>query len=76
MTKVTLAAPDTRKTIIVANNKSPKEILEENDVNFTRASVIIDGCILTPAQLRQSLTELGATETCTIAVCVKMDNAH
>lgn len=75
MTKVTIAAPDNRKTVMVSDDKSVKDILDENGINYSRASVIVDGCMLTPAQLRQTLTELGATGTCTIAVCVKLDNA-
>ena len=75
MTKVTLAAPDSRKTVIISDETTVKEILDSNSINYSRASVILDGTILTPDNLRKSLTDLGATGDCTIAICVKMDNA-
>ena len=75
MTKVTLSTVDSRNSLIVEDSKTVKEILQENGVNFSTASVMIDGMTLTPDRLRQSLTELGATGECTIATVVKMDNA-
>ena len=75
MTKVTLSTVDSRNSLIVEDSKTVKEILQENGVNFSTASVMIDGMTLTPDRLRQSLADLGATGECTIATVVKMDNA-
>lgn len=75
MTKVTLSTVDSRNSLIVEDSKTVKEILQENGVNFSTASVMIDGMTLTPDRLRQSLAELGATGECTIATVIKMDNA-
>ena len=75
MTKVTLSTVDSRNSLIVEDSKTVKEILQENGVNFSTASVMIDGMTLTPDRLRQSLTDLNATGECTIATVIKMDNA-
>lgn len=75
MVRITIALPDSRKTEIVESTKSVKEILTDAGANFSRATVILDGCTMTPETMNKSLDDLGVTGDCTIAVCVKMDNA-
>lgn len=76
MTKVLLAAPDNRRTVNEDDALSPKEIMEKHGVNYSRGTVMLDGSILNPEQLRKSLEELGATGDCTLSVTVKLDNAQ
>ena len=75
MTKVTLSTPDSRNAVMVEDDQSIKEILDDNGINYSRASVMIDGMTLTADQLRKTLSDLGTVGDCIIATCVKMDNA-
>lgn len=75
MIRVTIALPDDRSTEIMDDSLSVKEILNHKNANFSRATVILDGCTLTPEAMNKPLRELGVQGDCTIAVCVKLDNA-
>lgn len=75
MISVTIARPDGRSTIITNPESTIKGILTENNVNFQRATVMVDGVIMDVAGMNKSLAEHGVVDSCTIALSVKMDNA-
>ena len=75
MIRLTIASADSRTTDIIDDSITPKAALEAAGINYTRATVIIDGCPMTPAKMNQSFSDLGITGDCTMAVCVKLDNA-
>lgn len=73
---VTLATPDNRSTIRTDENTTIEELLKQNSVNYSRASIMLDGTPLPNDQLKKSLKELSAGADCTISVCVKLQNAQ
>lgn len=75
MVKVTISTVDERKTVMAAESATIREILDSNSINYTRATLMIDGIILDANTVNSSLESLHAGEECTIACSVKMDNA-
>ena len=73
---VTLATPDNRSTVRTDENITVEELLKQNGVNYSRASIMLDGTPLPNDQLKKSLKELSAGADCTISVCVKLQNAQ
>lgn len=72
---VTLATPDCRSTVRTDDNISIEDLLSQQNVNYSAASVMIDGTPLPANQLKKTLKELDAGSNCTISVCVKLQNA-
>lgn len=76
MIRVTLVSNNPRKTAIVPETKTIRQILAENDISLTNASVSIDGFTLgSPAELDKQLLEHTQADSATIAVLVNKDNA-
>lgn len=75
ITNVTLATPDRRTNVVTENTVTLEDLLRQNNVNFSRASVMLDGSAMSENNMRQTLNELNAGEACTISVCVKLANA-
>ena len=61
MIRLTIASADSRTTDIIDDSITPKAALEAAGINYTRATVIIDGCPMTPAKMNQSFSDLGIT---------------
>lgn len=75
MIRLTIASTDSRSTDIIDEALTPKQALENANINYTRATVILDGCAMTPEKMNKSFRELGVQEEATLAICVKLDNA-
>lgn len=75
MIKLRLATPDSRKQLIVEETKTPREILEENEVFLEGASINLDGIPLTRDEFATALGDMVSTETATLSVVVKTSNA-
>lgn len=75
MIKLRLSTPNERKQIIVSEDKTPMEILNENEVIIEGASINLDGIALTREEFNSALGTLVASETATLSVVVKTGNA-
>lgn len=75
MLRLTISTPDTRKSVIISEDKTPRETLEDENINIGAASLILDGAMLSPESQRKNFRELGVTGDATLAVCVKLANA-
>lgn len=62
-------------TDVVAPTTTPREVLEKNEIDYSRGAVSIDGVPLRVGDLDKSLAELGVGERCNLSVVVKADNA-
>ena len=67
-------AAGTRRTIVVDETKSVKEILDEENVNTRGASISLDGMVLTETEQEQSLADNGAVDGSILGVVVKADS--
>ena len=54
MFRLTIASADSRNTDIIDDNITPKQALENAGINYTRATVILDGCTMTPEKMNKS----------------------
>lgn len=75
MIKVTAMNNVTRTSLIVEENKTPREILEEVGIDYTRGTVHLDGAPLMPGDLDKSFADFGIRSKCYLTSIVKVDNA-
>ena len=76
MIKVTLVTNNPRKTVMVSETKTIREILEENEISLMNAAVSVNGFTLgSPAELDKTLLEHEVTDNATISVLVNKNNA-
>ena len=75
MIKLRLATPDSRKQLVVEPDKTPLQILEDNEVFLDGASINLDGIPLTREEFNTPLSSLVSSETTTLSVVVKTSNA-
>lgn len=70
-----IATSDNRQSVPVNASNTLRQILQENNVNYRGANIMIDGTTFTNEDLDQPLSTLGGDDTSTIAVTVKIQNA-
>lgn len=75
MVKVTVTTVDDRQVVMAPESSTVREVLDNNGINYSHATLMIDGIILNAQTVNCTLDELKAGEECIIAVTVKMDNA-
>lgn len=75
MVRVTLITNNPRKTVMAEENKTVKQILEENDVNYGNAATAVDGATLSAGEINKTLRELGIEDKVVISVLAHKDNA-
>ena len=64
-----------RKSVLVEDTKTVKEILEQEEINYSTSTIYLDGCTLTPAQMNGTLADNGITESCFLIAAQKTENA-
>lgn len=52
-----------------------KQALDENDIEYTTATVHLDGVAVSVTDMHKSFEELGIKDKCTVAVVQKLTNA-
>lgn len=75
MIKVVVGNNITRKSVIVDESLTLKSVLEENNVDYSRGMVSLDGSTLGPGELNKTFSDFGVTEQCYLLCTVKADNA-
>lgn len=75
MINVTLITNGSRDNVLVSENKTLREVLEENDINYAVGQTAIDGCPINAGDMDSSFADLGVTEKCYLSVVVKAMNA-
>lgn len=76
MVQVTVGTNTKRKKVVVDETATLRNILEENEIDYSTSNVSLDGVGLNAGDMDKSLGELGITETCYLIACQKMDNAR
>ena len=64
-----------RTAIQVSSDKTVREILEDNGINYATTTIFIDGVTAQVGQLDKSLEELGIGDSCFIIAAQKTENA-
>jgi hypothetical protein len=75
MIKVIVGNNVERKSDIVEPTKTLRQVLEENEIDYTRGVMHLDGSSLNPGDLDKTFADFGINEKCFLLNVVKADNA-
>ena len=75
MIKVTMGNNVKRKTEILDENTTLREVLEDAEIDYTAGIMNLDGSTLNPGDLDKTFADFGITEKCYLLNVVKADNA-
>lgn len=75
MINVTVGTSTERKTVIVEDDATPKDALEEADVAFDIAQIYLDGVQIGIEAMSKPFNELNITDSCRLIAVVKTDNS-
>lgn len=64
-----------RNTVSVRSDKTVREILEENEINYATSTVFLDGATLQPGDMDKTLDDFHITDKCYIIAAQKTENA-
>lgn len=75
MIKVTIGNNVKRTNVIVAPTTTLREVLEANDIDYTRGTIHLDGASLKAGEIDKTFQEMNVTDKCFLLQVVKADNA-
>lgn len=75
MVRVIVSNNTSRKTEIVNENKTIREILDAAQINYAATTVHLDGSPLRPGDMDKTFGDFGIAESCYLTAIVKADNA-
>jgi len=75
MINVTIGNTTNRNRVIVDENNTLRQALEENGVDYSMGQLMLDGATLQPGMLDRTFADLGITTSCYLLSVVKADNA-
>ena len=75
MIQVKIVTATNRSTITCSADKTIRQVLDENNVNYGIAPVYMDGVALELGQMDKTFSEIGITEKCMLTAVVKTQNA-
>ena len=73
MIKVTIGTNTNRKNITVDPSRTLKDVLKENDIDYSTGGIHLDGLAVGGEGLNKSFAEYGITEDCILMAVVKGD---
>ena len=65
----------TRNNVVVDDAMSPKQALANEDIDFSGATVHLDGSALAPKEMNTSFKDLGTTDDSYLICVIKTSNA-
>ena len=75
MLKVTVSNNVKRNSVIVSSDTTLRQVLETNEIDYTRGLVNLDGAPLMAGDLDKTFADFGIAEKCFLSAIVKTDNA-
>lgn len=73
--KVTVGNNARREAVHVDSDTTLRQTLEDNNIDYTRGQMHLDGSTLNPGDLDKTYEQLGITEKCFLLNVEKTDNA-
>lgn len=64
-----------RNTVIVSDTDTLRKVLEDNEIDYTRGVMHLDGASLQPGDLDKTFKDFGITTKAFLLNVVKADNA-
>jgi len=74
MFQVKVGTNASRTSMVVAPDKTPKQVLAEAEVDYSTATVYLDGSALTAKEMNKSLADLGVVDSCYLIAVTKSEN--
>lgn len=75
MIQLRLSTPDGRQNLTIDENKTPKDIITENQIITEGADISIDGVPINVRDMNTSFKDLGCVDSVVLSVVVKSGNA-
>ena len=75
MIRVTVGNNVKRENVIVNDQTTLRSVLEQQNIDYTRGNLTLDGSTLQPGSLDKTFAEFGIKEKCFLMQIVKADNA-
>lgn len=75
MIQLRLSTPDGRQNLTIDENKTPKDIIMENQIITEGADISIDGVPINVRDMNTSFKDLGCVDSVVLSVVVKSGNA-
>ena len=76
MIKVTIGTNLNRSAVMVDPSRSIKAVLEENNIDYSRGGIHLDGLAIGGDALNKSFTDHGISEDCILISVVKADGGY
>ena len=76
MLKITVGTNTNRKTVMVPEDYTIQQTLEENEINYASGQTSLNGCILQPGDMYKTFADMGITGAAWLVTVSKMDNAR
>jgi sulfur carrier protein ThiS len=64
-----------RNTVVVDENTTLRQVLEQQEINYSTGVTTLDGAPLRPGDMDKTFAQFGIVEKCSLINCVKADNA-
>ncbi len=74
MIQVKVGTNVNRTSTVVSPEKTPKQVLDQAGIDYSKATVHLDGVALSNREMNTSLADLGVTESCILIAVTKQDN--
>lgn len=58
MLKITVGTNTNRKTVMVTEDTTLRQCLEENDINYATGQTSLDGCVLQPGDMDKTFAAM------------------
>lgn len=75
MIQVTVGNTLNRHKVVVDENTTLKQVLEDNEINYGSGQMTLDGATVPAGGLDKTFAEWGIKEKCLLLSVVKADNA-
>lgn len=76
MLKITVGTNTNRKTVMVTEDTTLRQCLEENGINYAAGQTSLDGCVLQPGDMDKTFAAMHVTKKAYLVCVQKMDNAR
>lgn len=73
--QIKVLSSTTRDTIIVSSDKTPKQVLQDQGIDYSQTTSHLDSAPLSAAEMNKTFDQLGIKESALLACVVKTTNA-
>ena len=76
MIKVTIGTNLNRSSIMIDPSRTIKSVLEENNIDYARGGIHLDGLAVAGEELNKSFSQHGISDECMLISVVKADGGY